>query len=363
MEITYPYHLKFVKTKRILLHFLFWLAVWLITSFIYGYSKYDFHLSLRNNFFYLPVHILYFYTVTYFLIPKYLLEKKYSIFFTLFLFCVLVMPLLTRIVGIYILEPSINEYLRKRGLPLWTMPETVWARFTDAGAYLSALKGTNLVVWFAVVIKFFKLWYDRHHAALQAELGLLKAQIHPHFLFNTLNNLYALTLNNSPKSPAIVMGLSEILRYMLYECNTDFVSLKKDVDILESYIALEKVRYEERLDLNFTKTGALDQYQIAPLLLLPLIENAFKHGAGEKIGQAWINIDLNLRANQLKLKIANGKGNLVLTDQKAQGNIGLDNVKKRLELIYPDAHELKIFNDEDMFVVILELNLSQSEHP
>ena len=128
------------------------------------------------------------------------------------------------------------------------------------------------------------MWYEKQRAALEAELNLLKGQLHPHFLFNTLNNLYALTLNQSSRSPSVVMGLSEILRYMLYEANRESVLLKRDVEILENYIGLEKIRYEDRLDLNFNISGISEEQKIAPLLILPLVENAFKHGTSERIG-------------------------------------------------------------------------------
>lgn len=318
-------------------------------------------MALENNFSFLPIHILYFYTVAYFL-PRFLFNKQYFIFFSLLLLCVFILiPLLTRLMDVFVVEPKLDAYLKSRGYDRWDkVTGTVWQRLTNADAYLSAFKGANLVVWVAIAIRSFKLWYERHHAALQAELNFLKGQVHPHFLFNTLNNLYALTLNNSPKSPNIVMGLSEILRYMLYECNVERVALKKDVEVLESYILIEKIRYEERLDLSFTKTGNIDAHQIAPLLLLPLVENAFKHGASEKVGEAWVSIDLSVKDNLLKFKVANSKGETVdQTASKHYGKIGLENVRKRLQIIYPKAHELKVFNEEEMFVAILEINLDK----
>lgn len=193
----------------------------------------------------------------------------------------------------------------------------------------------------------------------QTELNFLKGQIHPHFLFNTLNNLYALTLRQSPKSPSIVLGLSNILRYMLYECGTETVLLKRDLEIIHNYVELEKLRYEERLDLTFSVTGVIDDQKIPPLLMLPLIENAFKHGTGETISEPWINIDLKLSSNNLKFKISNSKPGKPSEDhEKHFGTIGLENVKKRLEILYPNAHKLLVFDEEELFVTILELKLN-----
>ncbi len=147
---------------------------------------------------------------------------------------------------------------------------------------------------------------------------------------------------------------------MLYECNVEHVDLKKDVEVLESYILIEKIRYEDRLDLSFTKTGEINGYQIAPLLLLPLVENAFKHGVSEKVGEAWVNIDLSVKGNLLKFKVANSKAEKIdQTAAKHYGKIGLENVRKRLQIIYPKAHEIKIFDEEELFVAILEINLDK----
>lgn len=363
MQMIQAYQQRGSRKNRILLHVVFWMAVWFLTSFVYGYEKQPVFVALESNLMLLPVHMIYFYTVTYVIIPKYLLKRKYIKFFIILLLFAVVMPLITRTIDIFLVEPNLDAYLKSFGYTWEKVQGTKWERFSNVVYYLNAVKGANFVVWFGVAIKFFKSWYQRHHAALQAELNLLKAQIHPHFLFNTLNNLYALTLNNSPKSPEIVMGLSEILRYMLYECNVESVSLKKDVEMLENFILLEKMRYEERLDFNFTKEGDLEKYQIAPLLLLPLVENAFKHGAGEKLGQAWINIELEIKDKILTFKINNSKPEKLRPPMEKNGSIGLGNVKKRLELIYPDEHQLKIFEEEDMFAVILKIDLSQSVNP
>lgn len=360
MQINQMYKQEQSIWRRISLHIIFWMMAWLLTAFVYGYEKQSTSIALQVNLMLLPVHMIYFYTVAYFIIPRYLLKRKYFKFFIIMMLFVCIMPGVTRIFDIFLVEPKLQEYwnIRMKSYRWEKVEGTKWERFSNMVYYLNAFKGANLVVWFAVAIKFFQSWHRRHNAALQAELNLLKAQIHPHFLFNTLNNLYALTLQNSPKSPEIVMGLSGILRYMLYECNVESVPLKKDIAMLDNFIILEKIRFEGRLDLNFTKEGNLDEHQVAPLLLLPLVENAFKHGAGEQIGQAWINIEMRIEDEILTFKINNSRPEASI-EQKKEGNIGLENVKKRLELIYPEAYQLKIFDEEDMFAVILKIDLSQ----
>jgi LytS/YehU family sensor histidine kinase len=202
------------------------------------------------------------------------------------------------------------------------------------------------------------MWHFKQQAALQTELNFLKAQVHPHFLFNTLNNLYALSLKKSPRSPTAILGLSNILRYMLYECDTDRVYLKRDLEIIEHYIALEKLRYEDQLDLTISINGKIGQQTIAPLLMLPLVENAFKHGASEMVGNAWINVQIEIRDKHLKLKVSNSfpPQSVESRDDKRE-KIGLVNLQRRLRLLYPGTYDFKTFFDEDIFIAILEINL------
>ena len=191
------------------------------------------------------------------------------------------------------------------------------------------------------------------------ELSLLKAQIHPHFLFNTLNNLYALTLNKADEAPAVVLGLSRILRYILYECNALKADLKKEMDMIAAYISLEQTRYEHRLEVNVNIRGELTNKQIAPLLILPLVENAFKHGVSKLMDDAWINIDANVKGDRFIFKISNNTPEEVKVDPSAlqYGNIGLMNIQKRLHILYPKKHRLKITNDQEIFLVVMELSL------
>jgi len=354
------YSINKISYKRVFIHVVFWLLVLAALTLIYGVNKPSYFMSFRNNLFYLPVHLIYFYSLAYFFIPKFLLKGRYILFAFLVLCLAIFLAFLTRVIDIFFVDPYIDKVLKSMGMQdEWMKIEgSFWEQFTNSYYLVNALKGSNLIIWIAIAIKLFKLWYERRQAALLAELNFLKAQIHPHFLFNTLNNLYALTLNQSPKAPHIVIGLSEILRYMLYECDKEYISLKKDLEILESYIALEKLRYEERLELNFSISGQIQEQQIAPLLLIPLVENAFKHGVSEQVGESWIKMDLAIQNHTLKFKIANSKPQHLSGDRHI-GNIGLTNVKKRLMLIYPEAHELKIKEDEDMFLIVLDIDLSR----
>jgi tetratricopeptide (TPR) repeat protein len=219
--------------------------------------------------------------------------------------------------------------------------------------WISAIVILLLIAVFCIV---YLIYRNKHQSV---ELSLLKAQIHPHFLFNTLNNLYALTLSKSDESPGVVLGLAEILRYILYECNTASIDLKKEMHMIKRYIFLEKIRYRNRLEVNLNIEENIDGYEIAPLLLLPLVENAFKHGISKLVEEGWINIESRIKENQFLFKISNNRatGNMLPAQPSKYGNIGLRNIKKRLSILYPEKHTLRIIEEDEVFVVILKVDL------
>lgn len=190
------------------------------------------------------------------------------------------------------------------------------------------------------------------------QLTLLKAQIHPHFLFNTLNNLYSLSLNKSDHASGVVLGLSQILRYILYECNSPKINLGKEIEIIERYISLERIRYQSRLEINLDLRGDLANHQIAPLLILPLVENAFKHGISKIEEDGWIKMETNIKHGELTFKISNNTPAVSAEVSKSKyGNIGLNNIRKRLQMLYPNTHDFRIINEDDIFLVIMKLKL------
>ncbi|MGL6269203.1 MAG: sensor histidine kinase, partial [Chitinophagaceae bacterium] len=218
----------------------------------------------------------------------------------------------------------------------------------------------------AMAIKFIKKAYLQESRALHAshqksiaELELLKAQIHPHFLFNTLNNLFAHTLRNSDDAPQIVVKLSELLRFMIYESREEFITLHDEVKLLNNYIELEKLRYGKELNFSFSIIGNTGEKWIRPLLLIPLLENSFKHGTSQQLNEKWINLDIQINEDRLILNLANSKSSEsgIHNIYQREGGIGLENVRRRLELLYPMEYAFKIYNEENQFRVILELPL------
>jgi len=219
------------------------------------------------------------------------------------------------------------------------------------------------VTFVAVAIKLLKYWYANQQEQqvltqekLKAELNFLKTQIHPHFLFNTLNNLYALTLKKSEMAPEMVLKLSELINYMLYECKEDEVPLAKEIRFIRNYIDIEKMRYGEKLEVDIQVNGNAEARTIAPLMILPFVENCFKHGASEELEHSWVKIDISILTEQLVIKVENNKVQ-ENNDGKHEG-IGIHNVKRRLALIYPNRHDLKILNGTETFLVILTINNS-----
>jgi len=192
----------------------------------------------------------------------------------------------------------------------------------------------------------------------QAELKLLKAQINPHFLFNSLNNLYALTLKQSIDASKVTLTLSEMLRYLIYECSEARVPLKKEISVIENYISMEKMRLGERVHVSFHMKGNIEpEMIIAPMIILPIVENCFKHGV-EESAEGYVNINLIVNG-QLVLKVDNSK-NHNAQRSRSEG-IGLENLKRRLDLEYGGKHELQIIEDDDSFLVKLTLSLGQSQ--
>ena len=334
-----------ILSKRPFQHVLFWIVV--ILYFCLGYGAPGrYGETLARVLLFLPGHIFLTYMFFYMLIPRYLLPKRYLTFIGLGILTYFVSLLYGYLINFHLL-PKVNLQSIWVGSPLI-------AQTTMLGAALS--------------IKFLKQWYkEKQHVReieqqkTKAELNLLKSQIHPHFLFNTLNNLYAHVLEQSPKAPDILLKLSSLLRFMIYESYSPYIPLHQELSLIHQYIDLEHLRYGNRLDVSFQIEGDLADKKIAPLLFLPLIENAFKHGVSQQLDQCWISLNVHVDNNQLDFKLINSKVSEVqITDQPFRG-IGIENVKKRLELIYPNQHQLSIISEKEIFMVNLQLELDQIE--
>lgn len=193
---------------------------------------------------------------------------------------------------------------------------------------------------------------------LKSELKFLKSQINPHFLFNTLNSLYALTLKKSDLAPEIVLKLSEMMRYMLYECNEREVSLSKEVNYLKNYLELEKIRQGKKMNIKFHLNGEITNQMVAPLIFIPFIENSFKHGISNQISDGFVDIKLDVKNTDVQMTISNSKAaSMPAPSGKKSGGIGLKNVRRRLNLLYPEKYDLDIKEDPNTYTVNIHINL------
>ena len=230
--------------------------------------------------------------------------------------------------------------------------------------YIVQITATALfVVIFVGLLRFAKDWFDleakkkeMENEKLTAELNFLKAQINPHFLFNTLNNLYYLAYTKSDNTTEVIAKLSQMMRYMIYESNHPKVLLSREIEYMENYISLERLRLNNQIPIQFKVEGSVGAAKIAPLILITFLENAFKHGVNANNPDAWIKLDLNLEGKECVFTVENSKGQAVPSGNEKSG-IGLQNVKRRLELSYPDQYDLKVVDTTAQYTVQLKLKL------
>lgn len=220
--------------------------------------------------------------------------------------------------------------------------------------------GILLSMLFGTALRIARDSFYRRQEEKEAELKLLKAQLNPHFLFNTLNNLYGLSVVKSDRLPGLMLQLSELLRYSLYDTRETVVPLEKEISYLENYMSLEKIRLEDQAEISFSKTGVVAMKKIAPMLLIVFVENAFKHLAQSTGHKSIVEVDLAIAGNDVHFRCTNSTDvdYAQETDlEKGRSGIGLQNAKKRLLLMYPDTHQLEIRNEPSHYTVELKLTL------
>lgn len=348
---------------RVLLHIAFWLAYlfedtlleyfWIKDSFPDLSEIGRFLKALHSNLALLPAKLLFVYFLIFKAIDRDIHKNKnIGLVITEVSGMLFIAVLLHRLIAIFYLSPHVYG-------------EQVAAyELFDARRVLSAVLDIGFVAGGAVAMKLLRLYLmgrEREKMLLteklHAELKFLKTQTNPHFLFNTLNNIYALARKKSDHTADVVMKLSKLLRFMLYEARKNRISLVDEIHMIDSYLELERIRYNERLKIRFDKEVDDSSQEIAPMILLPFIENAFKHGAGETRFESFICIDLRLREGILQFNIENSKDEN--ENNEVHENIGLSNVRRQLQLMYKD-YDLKIQNLANTFNVSLTLNLNSN---
>lgn len=319
--------------------------------------------------------ILFFYLNYYYLIPRVYFSKKYFIYFALIVACFFIIYSLPHLLPIHN-EPFHNElfqgkpfadapfpdkrplppghddlrpdhYLPVPSIPAHTAFE--WFNFRQNIFLFLA------VLFFSLVLRISNRWREAEKEKVDRELSYLKAQINPHFLFNTLNSIYALAINGSDETATAIVKLSGMMRYVLSDATHEYVPLEQEIGYLRDYIELQELRFGQSMHLDFITDGDFSGEKIAPLLLITFVENAFKYGVNPE-DDTQIHISVNIKDDILTLKVYNRKVKTNVMDMDQHG-LGIENTKNRLRLLYPFKHNLEIKETEKEFDVLLILNL------
>ncbi|MFD1094916.1 sensor histidine kinase [Salegentibacter chungangensis] len=335
-------------------HVIFWLIYFTFNTLRWGSYYGDYLYSLKTNLLGFPIHMSLCYFTAYFLLPNFIYKKKFLSFTALLVSSIFVM-VLAKFYFTYIL---INTNVWPEGPEITSTPTIDYM--------IVMMLGELYVISFFSAIKITIEWFNESKRAAklekmqsETELKFLRSQISPHFFFNTLNNVYSLSLEKSDKASDTVLKLSEFMRYLLYEAKDQKQSLEKEIGCIKNYLDLEGIRYGSSLKVQLNISGEPKGKKIAPMLLIPFIENAFKHGANKNIGPVHILIDIEIKEEFLNFKIENTSPSKNLPQKKEKdGGIGINNVKKRLELGYnKEDYNLNIFEKEGNHVVELKIIL------
>jgi two-component system, LytTR family, sensor kinase len=343
-------NIKRLLTRRVIYHTAFWfvLLCLLTLSEMQGGDASTLHFfsnELVNVFFYIVIY----YINSEFLIPKYLIPNKLWVY-------------LGSLIGVALVLTPIKVFVLYQK----------FINFPDAQDHLIASQSyyyliSLMTAGISTIVKISSDWLkqtqtqrDLETRTMQTELNFLKSQINPHFLFNTLNSLYALTLKKSDAAPEVVIKLSEMMRYMLYECNESEVPLYKEINYIRNYLDLERLRHKD-LDIKFEVEGTVGDLKVTPLIFIAFIENAFKHGASNHISAGFVHIHIYIDGGELNLYVENSKPEKQPTQEhRRSGGIGLVNVRRRLAILYKGNYNLEVHDKPNTYGVNLWLKIVDS---
>ncbi|APS38178.1 histidine kinase [Salegentibacter sp. T436] len=339
-------------SRKILLHSIFWILVLLFFSYFLGAPNENIFFSGSFSVFLLPVTIITTYTIIYYLIPNFLLKKRYLLF-TLYSFYTLVLSAFAIVLSIF-----------------YGLVFVLNMNYSEMPPLSRSLLSMMLLVYLVVLLVSSFTLLKQNYAAIaknrllenkilegqlklkEQELNYLKLQVHPHFLFNTLNTLYGYALKKSEETPDMILKLSNLLDYLLYQADKPLVSLSSEIEHIKDYLALEKMRYGSNLLVDLDLPENMEDISIAPMLFIPLVENSFKHGqfVDKKLS---ISIQLKINENRIEFTIENSVKST--ENPIIENGIGLSNLEKRLELLYPDHHTLSVNRNSSSFEAQLSL--------
>lgn len=285
------------------------------------------------------------YFTNYVLIPRLLYKKKYYTFFAIYLSIIIAFGILKLSIILELVYPGVSPFMNFK------------TRFYDNIIPLFLLVTTGAA---CKLIKDYlnseKRLADTAREKADAELKFLRAQINPHFLFNSLNSIYFLIDKQNTAARVTLLQFSDLLRYQLYECNSDLIDIEKEVAYLNDYIRLQQLRKDNHYEVKMNIEDNIHGFQIVPLLLVPFVENAFKHISHHNDNKNFVHVSLSRNNGSFNFFVENSKDNNARRNEP-QGGIGLANVQRRLDLLYPGRHELQVLNNETTFRVMLNLKL------
>lgn len=343
---------KFIlkKIRQCVLHLFFWCIVLLFFTYFFGVGSKNYDETLCFSLILMPITMATTYISIYKLIPDYLITKRYFHFILYSIYSLIISGYLI-MVSIFFSLIFISNFEYSNMNPMTRNIILVTTAVYLVIIIVSAFKLLKLNLKHSKKAKKLETKILETQLKLkEQELNYLKMQIHPHFLFNTLNTMYGFALKKADETPEMILKLSNLLDYLLYQVDKPFVLLSEEINHIKDYIELEKMRFNNTLHVSFNTINILKNTKIAPMLLLPFIENSFKHGV-LKNGILNISINLSCKNKYIIFQIKNDSS----TSKTTSNGIGLDNIKKRLELLYKDNYEFKINNKPHSFTVNLTL--------
>lgn len=341
--------------KTVALHVVFWIVYTTIFTFVEGGYQNHFKEAFFLELAHLPLRLIVVYLNYFLLLPKFLEQSKYINYISYTLLSVIAASFLQRAFLHFLVNPVLFPNWLDGGL-------LVWYRVLQAGMLMASplifVIGFTLAArWVNLVKRTERLEKEKK----EAELKLLKTQLNPHFFFNTLNSLYGLAQEKSDKTEQVVLKLSDLMQYMLYETDQALVPLSKEIAYIKNYIELEEIRYDNRFTCNMSLSGDTKSAMIPPVILLPFIENSFKHGINKESKDSWITIFISVEDGELDFTLENSlpkDQNLSESERPKKGGLGIKNVKKRLKLLYPGSHTLETGKAGGQYRVSLHINLN-----
>lgn len=332
-------------------HLIFWTGYFIFNTFRWGNYYNDYLFSLKGNLLGFPIHIFLSYLNVYYLMPKFVYKRKFTSYIIVTVCVIFIMVLL------------------KYSLTSLLISQNVWREGPETYSFtvnyaITMMLGEFYVMAFIAAIKITidrmrenKRITELKKKQLETNLRFLRSQVSPHFFFNTLNNIYGLTLQKSEKAPEIVLKLSELMRYLLYDTKKPLQDLTKEINCVNNYLDLQRIRYGNSMHTSISIKGDIENKKIAPMMLIPFIENCFKHGADTVMEDFYIKINFTIKNNFLFFKVVNPITKKE-PEKKKKGGIGIKNVKKRLELGYDKKdYNLSIEKTNSLYIVELKLKL------